>query len=87
MKIIIFISVLFIGSYTYGLGYLETLGSMAIQGQNNNNQAGYLNNTKNNALCNIRYNEEQQRYRDCLLQSAVSSSAGECVKPSPPNCN
>ena len=89
MKNIIFIYLFFICSYAYGFGYLEALGAAAIQGQNNNNQAGSLNKVRNNAECNIQYQQEQQQYKDCTLREVLSppaSGVSECVQPSPPNC-
>lgn len=90
MKIIIIICSLFIGSYAYGLGYLEAVSAAAIKGRAASEQAGYLNNARNSAECNIQYQQEQQKYKDCTFQEALSppaSGVSECVEPSPPNCN
>jgi len=91
MTIIIIICSLFICSYTvYGLGYLEAISATAIKGRATSEQAGYLNKARNSAKCNIQYQQEQQKYKDCTLREALSppaSGMSECVEPSPSNCN
>ena len=90
MKIIVIICSLFICSYSYGFGYLEALGAAAIKAKSDSAQAGHLNKTRNSVECNIRYQQEQQQYKDCTFQEVLSppaSGVSECVEPEVSDCN